>query len=485
MDKSKFVFGNAMKPSLYKKALSNKRKYMKKFGDDSQKKYHVKCVNNKSLGNILGIQNLTSSKTPLNNMPEKPIIMGNIRMGFGHYRMSMAFASCAHAMGYTPVWMDLLAFPETTGAKVIASQNDLYHKGSVLSQKSKLFNKLIWEHINYTTFKNIKFYCLNQKRSELFAPIFNDIDKDIPIVTTHSWPAQGALHAGCKNVVAAICDDWAMSLHYAEGATHTVQTPNVYHYYKTLSDMDPNKTLKCMPKDSLFNVGHYVDHELVSNIETDCKARIERAKNKKATRYLLSIGGAGAQKETFASIIKHLMNDVKKDKASIFINIGDFKDVWSWLKNEIPDLEKHSTTHFGNFEDTKTFAENALTQDVNGIHVFCHDNIFEAVYSTNILMRCTDWLVTKPSELSFYPVPKLFIKRVGRHEMWGAIHSAHIGDGTPECDTINKIKQMINLIRSDENMLIDMCNNIMKNNSIGIYNGAYEVIKIATKSINK
>ncbi len=42
-------------------------------------------------------------------------------------------------------------------------------------------------------------------------------------------------------------------------------------------------------------------------------------------------------------------------------------------------------------------------------------------------------LVTKPSELAFYPVPKLFIKRVGGHEQWGAIHSAEIGDGTLEC----------------------------------------------------
>ena len=49
---------------------------------------------------------------------------------------------------------------------------------------------------------------------------------------------------------------------------------------------------------------------------------------------------------------------------------------------------------------------------MTGIHAFAHKNIFEAVYCTNLLMRSCDVIVTKPSELAFYPVPKLFIKRV-------------------------------------------------------------------------
>lgn len=57
---------------------------------------------------------------------EKGIIVGNIRMGFGHYRISMAIASAAHSMGYVPYWMDLNSYPQTTCTKVIGAQNDLY-----------------------------------------------------------------------------------------------------------------------------------------------------------------------------------------------------------------------------------------------------------------------------------------------------------------------------------------------------------------------
>ena len=64
-------------------------------------------------------------------------------------------------------------------------------------------------------------------------------------------------------------------------------------------------------------------------------------------------------------------------------------------------------------------------------------------------MRSCDVLVTKPSELAFYPVPKLFIRRVGKHEMWGAIHSAEVGDGTLECRDIPHTIQMLELFLQD------------------------------------
>ena len=42
-------------------------------------------------------------------------------MGFGHYRISMAIASAANALGYVPYWMDLNSYEDTTCTKVIKS----------------------------------------------------------------------------------------------------------------------------------------------------------------------------------------------------------------------------------------------------------------------------------------------------------------------------------------------------------------------------
>ena len=115
---------------------------------------------------------------------------------------------------------------------------------------------------------------------------------------------------------------------------------------------------------------------------------------------------------------------------------------------------------------------------VNNAGVCYHKDIFEAVYTTNLLMRSCDVLVTKPSELAFYPVPKLFIRRVGKHEMWGAIHSAEIGDGTLECRDIPHTIQMLDQFL-ETRLLDEMCEAIVLNKNMGIYDGAKKVVELA------
>ncbi|MBQ3937926.1 MAG: hypothetical protein II724_01140, partial [Clostridia bacterium] len=142
MDRTSIIFGNPIDAKTIKKAEKGKQKFIKKFGDDQNKTYHLGL---KPIEEIpeLGISNLVHAETPL-TLPENPLIVGNIRMGFGHYRIAMAIASCAKHLGRTPVWFDLASF-DATGSKMIRHQNDLYSMGSKLSQKIGLFNKLFWE----------------------------------------------------------------------------------------------------------------------------------------------------------------------------------------------------------------------------------------------------------------------------------------------------------------------------------------------------
>ena len=483
MEKSKVIFGNVQSGKVYNKAVRSKNKYARKFGDDSGKDYSARVVDNEYIGDILGVRNIAvgdaAEGTSEGFDREKGLIVGNIRMGFGHYRISMAIASAANSMGYIPYWMDLNSYPETTCTKVISAQNDLYSMGSRMSQKSRLFNKLFWEPMNYEGFRKLSYNAADQKNAELMAPVYKNVPKDIPVVATHVWPAQAAIHAGMEYVVNAIPDNWPMALHFAEGSIHTVQTHYAYQGYRICNGMDGNKVLAPMPADSLKYTGHYIDHELTSNIVEDCRKRLERKKNGKPMRFLLTIGGAGAQKEIFAAIINDLLPDIKNGKAALYVNIGDYQNVWEDLKRMVPGIEEISKTHFNDWNGTRKFCEEAMDGDVHGIHLFCHENIFEAVYATNLLMRSCDVLVTKPSELAFYPVPKLFIRRIGGHEQWGAIHSAEIGDGTLECRDIPHTLQMIRLFMEDGSLLPGMCECIVRNKDLGIYEGAYEVVKIA------
>ncbi len=105
--------------------------------------------------------------------------------------------------------------------------------------------------------------------------------------------------------------------------------------------------------------------------------------------------------------------------------------------------------------------------------------IFPSVYLTNLLMRISDLMITKPSELSFCPVPKLFIQRVGRHEAWGAIRGAEIGDGTLETENSASMLSALKLTLEEDDLIAFYCQNIIKNKQAGVYNGAYNVVRLA------
>ncbi|MCQ2087719.1 MAG: hypothetical protein MJZ37_06605 [Bacilli bacterium] len=476
MDKTSVIFGNKMPDKVVKKATKSKEKYIKKFGDDSNKDYKLGFIGIDCL-DFIDAKNVIFSKEN-EEFPKKAVIVGNIRMGFGHYRISIAMASAAKALGYTPVWLDLASF-DATGSKMIRAQNDLYSMGSRLSQISKLFNHFVWEPMNKEGFKKISYNAVDQKNSENLVPIFRNIPKDTPYIATHVWPSQAAIHSGMTHVVNAIPDNWPMALHLSEGAIHTVQTNYAYYGYKRLDGFS-KKPLNHMPDDDIKMVGKYVDHEIVKNLEKDNDARRDRIANNKPIRILFTVGGAGAGAKQLIEMINHLLPYVKENKVSLFINFGDHLNVYEKLCKKIPGFAD-TNKFFDQYSALKDFVAKMNEEDVSGIYSIYHQDIFPAVYSTNLLMRKCDILVTKPSELVFYPIPKIFMRHIGGHEAYGAIHGAELGDATYECDTKQKITRMLDDFIHDKSLLLHMIEETEKMKELGLYNGAYECVKLAVK----
>ena len=479
MDRAKTIFGNEISASAYKKACKSKEKFKKRFGDDSGMRYVFDVKENRIL-QPLGTKELVLTDGEGVKFADNAVIVANIRMGYGHYRIAMAICSCANALGFTPYWFDLNSFPQSTATKLISYQNDLYSMGSRLSQKIGLFNKLVWEPLNSEGFRKLTYNSADQKNSELMVPLLSGLPKDIPYLGTHPWTSQAAVHAGFSRVVNVIPDNWPMGLNLAEGSIHTAQTPSAYLGYKMLRGMDKKRDLSPMPEGSIYYTGHYIDHEFVVNIEKDCEERLKRQANGAPKRYLLSIGGAGAQQKLFRDIISHLLPDIKKNKAMLLINVGDHKNVWDELCRDIPGLKGMAAEHIDDYDKAKHFIEN--TDNMQGVHVFSDKDIFAAVYMRNLLIRKCDVLLTKPSELAFYPVPKIMIHRVGGHEAWGAIRAAEIGDGTYEVDETRDVLCMLDEITKGEEILTSMCDARVRAKANGIYNGGYETVKLATRN---
>lgn len=475
-DRSSVIFGNPINAKILRSAEKSKQKYLQKYGDDSEAKY---CFASKPIDTLdfLGVEDLVFSEEN-HPLDKNAVIIGNIRMGFGHYRIAIAMASCANALGYRPYWFDLASF-DATGSKMIREQNSLYSLASRVSQKSKIFNHFVWEPMNSEGFKKIEYNAKDQKNSELLVPIYRNFPKDIPFIATHVWGSQGAIHAGLTNVVNAIPDNWPMGLHLSEGAIHAVQTPFAYLGYKMLNGFS-NKRLHGIPEDQIKMVGRYVDHELLVELEENNAARIRRAKTGKPRRFLMTIGGAGAGFQQFMEMVEHLMPYIKRDKVALFVNFGDHKKVFEQFLQSAQSKEIH--TYLNQYSDLKALVKDLHNNEAQGIYAICNDNIFEAVYSTNLLMPQCDVLITKPSELSFYPIPKIFMRHIGGHERYGAINSSELGDGTFECDTKEKVNEMMDIMIRDRELYCSFCRRIGELKKEGYYNGGYECVKLAVRN---
>lgn len=484
MKKTITVFGNKLsRRALRGTGISYKICHFK-FGTDKQP-LELAAVKRGEVYNDFGVLTLVdkNSDTPEEKLPiqkDHALIIGTMRMGFGHWRMSIAIASAAHHLGYTCYLLDLKSFNGTVAQKSINYLEGWYNFASRISQTWKWFNDHIWEKATSSGGISINSCVRERTLSELFVPIMANLPKDMPMTSAHPWVGHTAVLAGMKHVTSIIPDNFPMAFWLVEGSKHCVQSPSAYMGYRTLISMEApgSKIDYCVPKEDIVCSGHYVDHEIVSNIETDCTRRLQRFAVREPRRFLLTMGGAGAQAERFADIAHTCKTYLTTGRAALFINMGDHKGRWTVLQKYLDDDHIKYTMHT-DWDDTKKFVNQMSTGHAEGVHIFLHDDFYAAVYTTNILMRVCDVMITKPSELSYYPVPKLFIHRVGRHEAWGAIRGSEIGDGTMEAASVTALHRTLIELIEHEDLLHLYCKHIIQNYREGMYDGAYVAVKTA------
>lgn len=70
-DKSKIIYGNEIGRKAYRNAIHSKKKFIKKYGDDTGTKYPVRLRKNAVLGDTLGIVDVRVAKSTA--QPERKI----------------------------------------------------------------------------------------------------------------------------------------------------------------------------------------------------------------------------------------------------------------------------------------------------------------------------------------------------------------------------------------------------------------------------
>ncbi|MFP4374277.1 MAG: DUF6937 domain-containing protein, partial [Spirochaetaceae bacterium] len=316
------------------------RMFRRRFDYDPGERYQLRVRDSGLFGGAWGLKELVRAEDLPDGGgevldPSRHVITSTVRMGFGHYRIAMAGASCAAAMGYTPVWLDLLGIPGIT-SDVIHFCNAGYSRFSRISQKSSFFNRYVWEKVTTGEpslpvlnavlnwwivgwpWRFVKTNVKDYKMSELFRNLHEAIPPETPTLTAHMWNCMGAVAGGMRNVVDMVFDNWPMAFQLTEGAKHGIQSPSAYYGFRTKRGFDERgRLLEPVPSEAVHYVGHHVDHEIVSNIEADCADRIRRMESGEPRRFLITMGGAGAQRELFKAVIDHCMPRIKRGELTL------------------------------------------------------------------------------------------------------------------------------------------------------------------------
>lgn len=396
------------------------------------------------------------------------LIVGSVRMGYGHHRMAYSVSSWAIARGETPYLHDLLAI-DSPESKLIRESDDLYSFLSRLA--SEWGGPVEWAWGMVTMNGDLSSLQFSTLLAEGLRNLITDIKPALPLVSSYPLNGQMAVAAGFRRVVHLVPDNHPQYYLLVPGALNLVQSNGAYAKFIQMG----------VPAENLAVAGHWVSHDIAVNAEADSRVRMERLDAKKPVRVLFSVGGAGAQKSYLSRFIQAIVDLIRSGQVHLWVNAGDHAEVADAVRTAFDKLKiGYSTVE--SFSDLQSFCNsyplNGDDPPRNAV-VFHFSSHYEAFTATDLLIRRCDLLSTKPGELAFFPVPKLFAKRVGDHEAASAVRSMELGEGTAECRSPSDAAALLRKMISDRDLLRQMSEAVIQNAADGIYNGSKTAVDIA------
>eukprot|EP00903_Cladosiphon_okamuranus_P016685 g15383.t1 len=421
------------------------------------------------------------------------VYVGTIRMGFGHHRIAYAASSWGLDAGMGTYFHDLLNI-KSRQASLIKKVDGWYSRASRWASELGGVVEKAWGAMTLSGDENS--LRASWQMAEELKPLMMGLDKDVPVITSHSLVGMTAVACGFKHVINLVIDNWAQWFVVVPGAINLVQGPSNYEALLRMG----------VPPDQVRLAGHWVPKGIHITIDQDCRSRIARAvSGSSARRLLVPVGGAGAQRKFVSGFVQNLLQPLKDGRVRLLLNAGDHADMQASLKkclegmgidfmviSDFDDMkELVAKLHVSLDEEDEEDEENeaflervaAAEEGLPPVIMFAFDDYFPAVAATDLLVPVADILCCKPSELAFYPLPKLMIRRVGDHEAHSATRAAEIGDGTPEVRTLESAAHYVEMLCSSErpDLFVSMNEQIIKNLTIGIYDGCKVAVELAAE----
>ena len=281
-------------------------------------------------------------------------------------------------------------------------------------------------------------YFYNQVKGGLGKDLIKELNKNpLPLVTTFFVPAYFAEYYGYKGKIYCVICDADIARAWAPLNPKTSK----------INYLAPNKRVKERLKlygvrsDKIFVSGFPLPKENIGGLNQkilkhDLKSRLynldpnrvyarkyskliedylcpvkEIKKNKHPLTITFAVGGAGAQRDIGLTIVRRLKKHIRQNKIRINLVAGSRNDVYIFFK--------------------KAIRENNLDKCDN-VRIIYSDDKLKYFENFNRVLRTTDILWTKPSELTFYSglgIPIIMAKPIGSQEHYNRDWLLAIGAG--------------------------------------------------------
>lgn len=240
-------------------------------------------------------------------------------------------------------------------------------------------------------------------------------EKDLPVISTFFSTAIAAEYHGMKRIFCVVTDSdinriWAP---YNSKKTKIMYCTPTLKSYKRLIEYG-------VPEKQLFFTGFPLPDENIgpnlSILKKDFAERIaildkinslrkntlvkKKTKRKRPLTITFAVGGAGAQKEYVDDILQSLHSLLLEKKIMLNLIAGTHPEVAEYFKGLIKKYK----------------LEKLLGKEITVVQSVSYDAYFKEF---NIVLRKTDILWTKPSEMSFYSalgIPLILTPSLGYHE---------------------------------------------------------------------
>lgn len=318
------------------------------------------------------------------------------------------------------------------------------------------------------------------------APLLRGLPEGAPLVASHTLVALAAAIANTSSTVLnLVIDNHPQWFVVSPGALNLVQGPR--NYYGFLAKFRAGGAARFA--DALAYAGHWIPRNMVASAAADAENRIRRAKLPAAAaprRILVPVGGAGAQKTFITDFVRAAAPACHRGDAQLILNAGDHADMKASLAAALEALgfseERGNLAVVDDFAGVAALAALLKSGDAAGapVTLLAFADYFAAVAATDVLVPSVDVLACKPSELAFYPVPKLMIRRVGDHEAFSANRANELGDGTAEARTVDEALHYLDLFVSAPQPLVTMNEMIVRHAAWGAYSGCETALALAS-----